>query len=187
MCRAGTTSAWPSIAPSSEAQWGLTLIEPPCPYYLDYNRRSRSDGRKLSISSTSRTLATRRGKPSTNLLAGLDAPLACAPSRQTPSPRNSWRRGHTGLGAASSPGCSRSCCPTCGRFLHLKVTVSLNRFRPEELDEARKVSGIGFHHPGVYTPRRVGSQICVLRRLHFLHAPTQNSKDLEKSTNNCDP
>jgi len=31
----------------------------------------------------------RRGEPSTNLLAGLGAPLACAPSRQTPSPRNS--------------------------------------------------------------------------------------------------
>ena len=39
-----------------------------------------SDGRKLSIPTTSSTLAAKRGAPSTNLLAGLDAPLACAPS-----------------------------------------------------------------------------------------------------------
>ena len=51
--------------------------------------------------------------------------------------------------------------------------------------DARKVSGSGFHLLGVYTPRRVGSQIFVLRFLHFLHASTQNSKDLEKRTNSC--
>ena len=95
MFHAGTKSARPSIAPLSEAQWGLPLTEPPRPYYLDYNKRSRSDGRKLSIPSTSRTLAARRGERSTNLLAGLDAPLACAPSRQIPSPHNSRRTGHT--------------------------------------------------------------------------------------------
>ena len=88
MCHARTNSARPSIAPSSEPQWGLTLIEPLRPYYLDSGRRSRSDGRKLLILSTSRTLAVRRGEPSTNLLAGLDAPLTCAPSRQIPSSRN---------------------------------------------------------------------------------------------------
>ena len=53
--------------------------------------------------------------------------------------------------------------------------------------EARKVSGIGFYLPRVYTPHRVGSQILVLRLPHFLHAPTQNSNDLEKWTNSCDP
>jgi len=42
--------------------------------------RNMSDGRKLSIPTTSSTLAAKRGAPSTNLLAGLDAPLACAPS-----------------------------------------------------------------------------------------------------------
>jgi len=76
MCHAVTKSARPSIAPLSEPQWGLTLIEPPRPYSLDYNRRSRSDGRKLSTPSTFRTAAARRGEPSTNLLAGLDAPPA---------------------------------------------------------------------------------------------------------------
>ena len=89
MCHAGIKSARPSIASSSESQWELTLIELSCPYYLDMNRRSRSDGRKLSIPSTSRTLAKKHGEPSTNLLAGLDAPLACALSRQTPSRHNS--------------------------------------------------------------------------------------------------
>jgi len=34
MCHAGTKSARPSIAPSSEPQWGLTLIESLCPYFL---------------------------------------------------------------------------------------------------------------------------------------------------------
>ena len=52
----------------NDPQWGVTLIDPPRPYYLDMHR-SRSDGRKLS---TSRTLAARRGEPSRNLLAGLD-------------------------------------------------------------------------------------------------------------------
>jgi len=90
MCHAGTKSVLrPSIAPLSEPQRGLPLTEPPCPYSHDYNRRSRSDGRKLSTSSTSRTPAARRREQSTNLLAGLDAPLACAPSRRILSPRNS--------------------------------------------------------------------------------------------------
>jgi len=40
-----------------------------------------------------RTIPARHGAPSINLLASLDAPLACAPSRQTPSPRNSWKNG----------------------------------------------------------------------------------------------
>ena len=98
----------------------------PYPYYLGCNRKSGSDGRKLLIPSTSRTLAARLGKPSTNLLASLDAPLACAPFRQTPSPHNSWRTGHTGPGAASTPGSSTSSCPTYGRFHRLRVTVYLN-------------------------------------------------------------
>ena len=88
MCHSGKKSARRSIAPLSEPQWGLPLTEPPRPYSLDYNRRSRSDGRKLSTPSTSRTPAARRGEQSANLLAALDAPLACAPSRQIPSPRN---------------------------------------------------------------------------------------------------
>ena len=52
MCHAGTKSARTSIAPLSEPQWGLPLTEPPHPYSLDYNRRSRSDRRKLSTGVT---------------------------------------------------------------------------------------------------------------------------------------
>ena len=114
MYHAGTKSARPSIAPLFERQWGLPLTEPACPYSLDYNIRNRSDGRKLSTPSTSRTLAARRGEPSTNLLAGLDAP--CAPSRQIPSLRNWWRTGHTRPATASPPGLSTRSCPTYGRF-----------------------------------------------------------------------
>jgi len=65
-------------------------------------------------------------------------------------------------------------------------------FRPEEFAAALrrlkpgKSPGVGFHLPGVYTPRRF-SQILVLRLPQFLHAPPQNSKDLEKSTSSCNP
>ena len=96
MCHVGTKSARPFIAPSSEPQWGLTQIEPLRPCFPGSNRRSRSDGRKLSIPSTYCTLVARRGAPSMNSLAGLDALVTCAPSRRTPSPRNSWSMGHTG-------------------------------------------------------------------------------------------
>jgi len=88
VCHAETKSARPLSLLHPSPGWGLTLTELPCPYYLDSNR-SRSDGRKLLIPSTSNTPVARLGEPSTNILAGLDAPLACAPSRQTLSPRNS--------------------------------------------------------------------------------------------------
>jgi len=94
MCYAGTKSVRPSIAPLPEPQWGLTLIELLRPYYLGSGRRIWSDGRKLSIPSTSRTLAARRREPSTNLLDGLEAPFASALSRQTPSPQLVKNRAH---------------------------------------------------------------------------------------------
>jgi len=54
-------------------------------------------------------------------------------------------------------------------------------FRPEEFAAAlrhlKPRKRMGLHLPRVYTPRRVGSQILVLRLPQFLHAPT-----LEKST-----
>jgi len=54
MCHVGTKSTSPSIAPSSEPQWGLNLIEPLRPYYLDLHR-SRSDGRNsIDFSHSSR-------------------------------------------------------------------------------------------------------------------------------------
>ena len=102
-----------------QGRWGLTLIEPLGPYFHGWNRRNRSDWRKLSIQSTSRTRAARRGAPSINLLAGLDAPLACAPSLQTPLPRNMLRTGHTGPGTASLPDLSTRSCQTYGRSQHL--------------------------------------------------------------------
>ena len=66
-------------------------------------------------------------------------------------------------------------------------------YRPEEFAAALrrlkpgKSPGLDSHLPRVYTPRRVGSQILVLRLPQFLHASTQNSKDLEKSTSSCNP
>ena len=125
MCHAGTKSARPSIDPSSEPRWWLTLIEPLSPYHLGSGRRCWSDGRKLSIPSTSRTVAAGRGEPSTNLLPGVDVLFTSAPSLQTPSPRNSWTTGHTVPGTESPPGWSTRSCPTYGRFQHLRVTVSL--------------------------------------------------------------
>ena len=66
MWHAGTKSARPSIAPLPELQWKMTLIELLRPCNLGLGRRSRSDGRKLSIPLTSRTLAARNGEPSIN-------------------------------------------------------------------------------------------------------------------------
>ena len=66
-------------------------------------------------------------------------------------------------------------------------TIQSGRVCCPQTPEARKVFGTRFHLPGVYTPCRVDSQILVLRLPQFLHAPTQNSKDLEKSTSSCDP
>ena len=160
MCHAGTKSARSSIAPLSEPQWGLPLTEPPSPYSHDYNRRSRSDGRKLSTQSTFRTLAERRGEPSTNLLAGQDAPPACAPSQQIPSPRNWWRTGHTRLATASPPGSSTNSCPTYGRTFPMEEDWESQYLRTfqagrvcccPQTPEARKISGTGLHLPGAYT------------------------------------
>ena len=66
ICHVGTKSARPFIAPSSKPKWGLTLIEPPHPYFHGSTIRSRSDGKKLSIPSTPPTPAARPGAPSTN-------------------------------------------------------------------------------------------------------------------------
>jgi len=145
-----------------------------------------SDGRKLSTPSTSRTLPARRGAPSTNSLAGLDAPFACARSRKSPWPRNLCNTGNIRSGTTSPPGSSTRSCSTYGRSQHLIVTVSrtlyatLRRLRPGNS------LGSEFHPPGVYCPCRVRSQILVLGFPHFTHAPTQISKDLEKSTESCD-
>jgi len=38
-----------------------------------------------------------------------------------------------------------------------------------------------------HTPRRISFQILVAWFLHFLHATTKNSQDLEKSTSSCGP
>ena len=121
------------------------------------------------------------------------------PSRQTPSPRNSWRTSHTGPGIASPTGSSTRSCPTNGRFQHLRVTVSLNPlgFRPEELAAAPRRLKTGkspwldsiFAEDGVYTQCWVSSQILFLWLPQFSSCLRQlkNSKDLEKSTNSCDP
>ena len=38
--------------------------------------------------------------------------------------------------------------------------------------EVKKMAGTELYFPGVYTPRRVDSQILILQFLHFVHAPT---------------
>jgi len=61
---------------------------------------------------------------------------------------------------------------------HKTADRKSTRLVNKELSDLWKIStpGIGLHLPGVHTPRRVGSQILVLRLPQFLHAPTQNSK-----------
>jgi len=58
-------------------------------------------------------------------MASQDAPLACAPSQQTPSPHNSWRMGHTRLGSMSPPSSPTRSWMTYGRSQHLREKVSL--------------------------------------------------------------
>ena len=186
MWHARTKSARPSIAPSSESQWGLTLINPLRPYFLSSNRRSRSNGSKLSTTSTSRTLAARRGAPSTNSLAGLDAPLACAPSRKTPPKRLTSEKRSTQDQASTSlvnkqlsdlwkistpEGNSIS-----ETFRSEELAAALRRLKPESLQNWIRSSRSLYSTPGKLSNR--GFAISSL-----LHAPTQNSKDLEKSTN----
>ena len=94
------------------------------------------------------------------------------------------------LGGANPPGSLTRSCPTWGRSEHLRETVSMahsgrrNLLPPSGAWNQKSLRV--WNLPGVYTPRRVGSQILLLRFPHFLLASTQNSKDLEKSTNSCD-
>ena len=62
-----------------------------------------------------------------------------------------------------------------------ELAAALRRLKPGEF------LGLDYIFLEVHTIHRIGSQILVLRLPQFLHAPTQNSKDLEKSTNGCDP
>ena len=145
---------------------------------------------KLPTPSTFHTLAARRREQPTNLLACLDAPLTCAPSRQIPSPRNSWRTGHTGQAAASPPGSSASSCPTYGRFQHLRVTVSPNPLGQRSMLLTSNAWNQESHGDWIPSSRSLYSTPGRLSNLAFatlLHAPTQTSKDLEKSTSSCDP
>jgi len=69
MCHVGIKSARPSIAPSSEPQWGLT-DKVASPYFQVSTRRVRSDGKKLSNPPILAVQPQKREAPSTNLLAG---------------------------------------------------------------------------------------------------------------------
>ena len=124
MCHAGTKSATLSIAPTSEPQWGLRATSSLL-FRLEQKKRNKSDGRKLSMPSTSRTPAARRGGLSMHSLAGPDAPLACVQSRRTPAPGNSWRTEHIWPGSGSLPGSSTRSCPIYERSQHQRVIVFL--------------------------------------------------------------
>jgi len=83
-------------------------------------------------------------------------------------------------------------CPIYERSQHLRETVSLallarGVFCCPQVTVSTKITRSGFYFPGVCTPRWVSSQILVLQLPHVLHAPTQNFKDLEKSTNSHNP
>ena len=174
----GTKSINPFITPSSEPQWGFTMIERFVPNFPDRTEEAGSDGRNLSIPSISRTPAARRGAPSINLLASKDACLASTPSRQTPSPRNSWRTGQTKLGAEHPPG--SPIMELSDLSQHPKDTVYLTLTGQKSLMPPSRAWCQENLRVWIL-PRPVGSQILVLRFPHFLHAPTQNSKDRGRS------
>ena len=194
MCNTGTRGARPSIALSSENKWGRTLIEPPCPNYLDLNKETGAMGehcqfhQRLALQPQCVEIHQQmHWQVSTLLLPvpclgtfhrlttseergtqvwGLWVHKACQQTAVLPV-EDSYTWGSQYLWTLCTGGAC--CCPQ---------TFSLSC--------KRKVSGIGFHLPGVHAPRWVSSQILVLQLPHFLHALTQNSKDLEKSTNSCD-
>jgi len=67
MCHAGTKSARPSVAPLFEPQWGLTLIEPPRPYYLGQKKQER---REEAVNSTDFSHSSRKAWRTINKLTG---------------------------------------------------------------------------------------------------------------------
>jgi len=87
MCHVGTKSARPFIAHFFQAPAALSLLS-------HIYQQCRSDGKKLSVPSTSCTPAAKCGAASINVLVGLDTP-ACALFQQTTSLQYSWRTGHT--------------------------------------------------------------------------------------------
>jgi len=147
-------------------------------------------GKKLAIPSTSCTAAARCGAPSKNLLAGLQAPLVCAPFQHISLLHSSCRTGHTRRGTASPRSSSTSSCRTYGRFQHLMEIVPLvpsqMSFLTPSTTWSQEIPGIKFYFPSVYTPCRISPHILAMWFLDFLHTPTQNSQDLEKSTGSCD-
>ena len=178
------------IVPSWEPQWRLTLTESLHPHFHGRSRRGRSDGKKLSISSTSRTLIGRLGAPSINVLTRSDTPPVCAPFQQTPSPHNVWRTEHTKLGATSPPCSSTSSCSTYGRSQYLKETVFLATSRrqillPTPAPEDRNISRSALRSRSSYSTLSRFSN--VMHPPQFLHVPHQISQDLDKSAKTYDP
>jgi len=130
--------------------------------------------------------AARRGAPWINVLAGLDTPV-CAPFQRTPSLHNT-ENVSLKKRTASLRGSSTRKYPIIGKSEHIREIVSLAPSRQEGVVNALNhlELGISFYFPGVYTPRQISSQSLVVQFLHFLHAPIQNSQDLQKSTSSCD-
>ena len=126
---------------------------------------------KLSIPSTSFTPTARREPPSVglNLLADPDT-FFCVPFQQIPSIHNSWRTGHTRWGATSPVNNKVS---DQGKVPTPKGDTVVSQ-APSRQSSARKISGIRSYFSRINTPRRISSQILVMRCLHFLACP--NSK-----------
>ena len=187
LCAMLEQRVWDLYRSFIRARWGLPLTKSPRPYSLDYNR---SGGRKQSTPSTSRTPVTKHGEQSTNILAGLDAPPACAPANSITSQLMKNRAHKTS-----------DCEPTRLVYKQLsnlwkiptpELHIISEPFRPEECAAAlRRLKpgtspGLDPSSRSLYsTPGRLSN--LVLRLPQFLHAPTQNSKDLEKSTSSWNP
>jgi len=86
-------------------------------------------------------------------------------------------------------------CMTYGRYQHLRVTVSMTLSGQRGL--LPHIRPWGQEHLWVWIPSSQSLYFVLHTRpalkswfcnfFHFLHAPTKNSKDPEKSTNSCDP
>jgi len=92
------------IAPSFKPQTGLNLIELLRPYCLGSNRRSRSDGKKPLISSTSRTPAA--GMKHYNKLTGRSGRFFCLCPISANSIAPQLMKNRTHKASVSNPGFS---------------------------------------------------------------------------------
>ena len=189
LCHAGIKSARPFIAPSFEPQWGLTQLEPLRP---TISAGTETERWEEAVSSIDFSHSSRKAWRTINITAGIGAPLACALSRQSPSPRSSWRTGHRGRGPRGNQARQQAAVRPM-EDSNTWGSQYLWTFRPEELAAAlrRLKTGKSPELDSIFSEFILKARSALKSRfcdfltscMHQLKIP----KDLEKSTSSCYP